>query len=184
MILDPVAKRYAHALFEAAAARAVLDRVGEDLSATADYLATEARARELLAAPLLAVSERQALAARLFDGRVHPLVGELLHLLLEKRRFGLLADVRLAFAERLDDDRGIQRAHVTSAVALPEDLVQRLRSALALLTGKTIVLERRIDGRLLGGLRVQLGDEVIERSVRRTLDDLRATLRAVEMNAT
>jgi F-type H+-transporting ATPase subunit delta len=92
--------------------------------------------------------------------------------------------VRLAFAERLDDDRGIQRAHVTSAVALPEDLVQRLRSALALLTGKTIVLERRIDGRLLGGLRVQLGDEVIERSVRRTLDDLRATLRAVEMNAT
>lgn len=181
-IPEPVARRYARALFAAAAARGVLDRVAEDLPAVADYVASEARVRHLLAIPLMTIGEEQALVERLFGGRVHPLVIELLQLLLEKKRFPILGDVRDAFGEQVDRERGIRRARVTSAVPLAEDLAERLRRALAVHTGKTILLEQRVDRRLLGGLRVQIGDEVIERSVRRTLEELHAALRAVEFH--
>jgi F-type H+-transporting ATPase subunit delta len=181
-IADPVARRYARALFAAAAARDALDAVAVDLAAVRQFLQTETRVRSLLTIPLMTIGEEQALIERLFGGRVHALVIELLQLLLEKKRFGILADVQDAFAARLDQERGIRRARVTSAVVLPEDLAERLRGALAAHTGAQVVLERQVDARLIGGLRVQLGDEVIEGSVRRALENLRAALQAIDIH--
>jgi len=42
-------------------------------------------------------------------------------------------------------------------------------------------LERRVDPRLIGGLRVRIGDRVIERSVRRTLESMRQTMHEAAM---
>ncbi|MBM3318798.1 MAG: F0F1 ATP synthase subunit delta, partial [Candidatus Eisenbacteria bacterium] len=55
------------------------------------------------------------------------------------------------------------------------------RSALAARTGKRVILEPRLDPRLIGGLRVQIEDEVIEHSVQKTLENLRATLQGAEL---
>lgn len=180
-LLDPVARRYARALFGAAEEREGLETVADGLDAVAGWLRTEAQARWLLAAPMVPIAEKQALVVRLFGAHVHPLICDLLELLLEKRRYGLLEDVREAFRALLDERQGLQRVRVTSAVALPEDLAGRLRSALAARTGKRVILEPRLDPRLIGGLRVQIEDEVIEHSVQKTLENLRATLQGAEL---
>ena len=176
MLLHPVARRYAHALFDAARARELLGPVGADLEAVAAFLDTDLEARRLLRSSPISTEERQKLVARLFAGRVQPLVLELLQLLLEKKRFELLGDVAADFRERHEREQGIVRIEVLSAVALTEEAARRLEQALARKTGRQVILERRVEPRLIGGLRVLIGDQVIERSVRRSLEAMRHML--------
>ncbi|MFH1144506.1 MAG: ATP synthase F1 subunit delta [Candidatus Eisenbacteria bacterium] len=176
MLSNPVARRYSRALFSAAAARDRLDPVLRDVEAVAAFLRTDPGARRLLLNSPISTQERQALTVRMFSGRAEPLVVELLGLLLEKKRCGLLDDVAADFRERYEQERGILRVEVTSAIPLPAELEQRLKDALGRHTGKQVRLELRVAPHLLGGLQVRIGDRVIERSVRRSLEAMRATL--------
>jgi F-type H+-transporting ATPase subunit delta len=177
MTRDPVARRYARALFSAAAARDLLEVIAADLPAVVGFLGRSAGAQRLLLTSPFGTAERQALVRRLFAGQAHPLVLELLTLLIEKHRFALLADVADEFRALYEADRGIVRVAVTTAVPLPEDLAARLSAALAAHTGRRVTLEPHVDPQLLGGMRVRIGDRVIERSVRRNLETMRERLR-------
>ncbi len=176
MLIHPVARRYGRALFTAAHDRGLLDSVAADLQAVTGFMRSTAGAALLLRSSPLGTEERQRIAHALFDGRVQPIVVELLDLLLEKKRFGLLDDVAEDFDERVRSEQGIVRVEVRSARALDEEIVRRLAGALERTTGKQVRLERRVDPRLIGGLRVRIGDRVIEHSVRRTLESMRQTM--------
>ncbi|MCK4412712.1 MAG: ATP synthase F1 subunit delta [Candidatus Eisenbacteria sp.] len=176
---DPVARRYARALFGAAAARDLLDEIIADLPALVGFLRRSPGARRLLVTSPFSTAERQELVRRLFGGQVHPLILELLLLLIEKHRFELLEDVDAGFRALYEARRGILRVAVTTAIPLPEDLAARLSAALAARTGKHITLEPQVDPALLGGMRVRIGDRVIEHSVRRNLETVRERLREV-----
>jgi len=179
----PVARRYSRALFQAARDRGLLSEVAADLGAIVTFLRTDGAARRLLQAGPLGTEERQALVARLFAGHAQPIVLELLQLLLEKKRFALLADVAADFEERYDEERGLVRAEVVSAVALSAEEAARLTRALNVRTGRQVVLSQRSDPRLIGGLQVRIGDRVIERSVRRSLAEMRARLYEAAVHA-
>ena len=58
------------------------------------------------------------------------------------------------------------------------DLADALRAALAERTGKEVVLTERIDPEVLGGIRVNLGDSVLDGTLRRGLQDMRRSLAA------
>jgi F-type H+-transporting ATPase subunit delta len=213
MIREPVARRYAHALFDAAwaegeaqaprdadaAARraAGLHRAGEvgaNLQAVDAFLDDPAQEgwRKLLLAPQISRDERTGVIERLFADRAHPLVLRLLHLMLRKQRIRDVASVGEAYRELLDEARGVVRAEVTTAVPLTPDLLETLRRTLRrrlrreLTPGAAsrateitdVVLDTRIDPHLLGGVRVRIGDRVIEHSVRRTLEDMAEALLA------
>ena len=176
MLIHPVARRYGRALFTAAHDRGLLDSVAADLHAVTSFVRVTPGAALLLRSSPLGTEERQRIAKALFGGRVQPVVVELLDLLLEKKRFGLLFDVAEDFGERVASERGIVRVEVRSAKTLDEEIVRRLAGALERTTGKQVRLDRRVDPRLIGGLRVRIGDRVIERSVRRTLESMRQTM--------
>ena len=59
---------------------------------------------------------------------------------------------------------------MTSAVALTPEQEQRLTASLARLYGRTVGLQVTVDPRLLGGLIVQVGDEVIDGSIAHRLE--------------
>ena len=70
-----------------------------------------------------------------------------------------------------------QSATVTTAIAPDAETVARVQAALEKATGKTIVLDKRVDPRLLGGLVIRTGDTVIDGSLRSRLVELRRRLR-------
>ncbi len=183
MIPNPIARRYAHALFDAAAARDRLEEIGTDLAALCAYLLDHPTARQLLRAPQIPVEERHVLTRQLFGSQVHPLVLELVCLLQEKKRTALLDDVAMLYRERVEEHGGILPAEVVSAVPLTPEVQQRIAERLSARTGKQVRLSARIDVRLLGGLRLRIGDHVIERSVRRSLDEMREVLRKAQIYA-
>jgi F-type H+-transporting ATPase subunit delta len=74
------------------------------------------------------------------------------------------------------DQRGFDVATVTSAVPLTDDQVARLERTLGSQAGRRIRFDSVVDPTVLGGVRVQIGDDVIDGSVASRLNDLRQKL--------
>jgi ATP synthase F1 delta subunit len=170
-----LAIRYAEALFLAARERNALDAVAQDVASVQELL----RDRKLLAfleSPQILDEDKEAVVRRVFRERVHPLVVDLLLLLLDKHRISHLPDILEMFQRRLDEYRGILKARVVTAVPLPDEEAERLRRNLEARTGKKVVLEREVDPSILGGVTVILGNRIIDGSLRNGLEKVRQYL--------
>ncbi len=176
MIKEAVARRYSRALFGAAQARQLIDRVAEDLEGIERLLREEPRLGGLLISPQVAAEEKRALLETLLRGRAHPLVLELLGLLLEKKRMTVVQQVIEGYRELVEEHRGIVRAQVTTAVPMPDALRERLLAALERRSGKKILIEPAVDPRVIGGVMVRMGDRIIDRSVQRAFKEMRENL--------
>ncbi len=93
-------------------------------------------------------------------------------LLLVRDRLALVPDIARAFADLVDRREGIVKAKITTPIELEvrarEDLVRRLERA----TGRKVRATFAVDAALLGGAKVQLGDRLIDSSLRAQLSAL------------
>lgn len=112
--------------------------------------------------------------------RVLPNIGvkqiNLFRLLRRKKRLALGPSIASFFQELLDEERGIVRATVSSAIELDEARVSSIRDLLAGQTGKTVELSTEVDAELVGGLVIRVGDQLLDGSTRGRLRALRSHL--------
>jgi F-type H+-transporting ATPase subunit delta len=172
-----VARRYAEALIDAAQKEGRVDAALEELAEfELDVLARFPRFAELLASERVAAVDKDRILTEAFGGRASDLVLRFLRVLNRHGRMGLLGPV-LAEA-RTSWDRRNHRIPVSvrSAVPLREDQVQALRHRLASLVPGTPILSLSTDTSLIGGLVVQVGDQMYDASVKNRLAQLRHRL--------
>ncbi len=97
-------------------------------------------------------------------------------LLVRRDRVALLPQIAAAYEALVDERAGIARARVTTAVELgrpqQEGIVRRLERA----TGRTIRATFAVDPELIGGARVQVGDHLVDASIRGQLRSLQVQL--------
>lgn len=168
------ARRWAKALDGLAVESGEADAVFADLSKVSTALAGEGKALlDALSSPLFSAEERRGvLDAVLVKLRVSGTVASFLRLLADRGRFGLLPAV-VAEATQLADARaGRVRVQVTTVDALTPALEKELAAAFGRLTGKTVVLESKVDPSLLGGLVARVGSRVYDASLKSRLSDL------------
>lgn len=171
------ASRYARALLDVALAEADPKLIDEQLAAAASVLTSHGGLWSVLTNPAIPTPKKRAIIDELVPKlEVHPIVGKLLQLLAQRDRFVLLPDLVEAYRSRLLDHLKVVRAHVTSAVALPETQTERLRESLGKLTGRTVEMSNAIDAALIGGVIAQIGSTVYDGSVKRQLERLREKL--------
>ena len=173
-----IARVYAETLFRSADRHGQVDSVDESVRGLSAVLDESPELRRFLAAPQIAAADKRELVHDALQDRLHPLVVRFLELVIEKLREPLLGEILSAWTELLDARANRQAATVTTAVPADPEMVARVRAALERATGKTIVLEERVDPRLLGGLVVRTGDTVIDGSLRSRLTTLHRRLRA------
>ena len=117
-----------------------------------------------------------ALDAVLLD--VDPLVKNLVSLLVSRGAARVLGDVHEAYVTLLDAHLGRQRVEVTSAFPLDDQELQRITQFVAGLTNKEIVVSTKIDEAILGGIIIQIGDQLLDGSTRARLEELRKQIRS------
>lgn len=171
-----VASRYARALFQAALRSGRIARVEEDLAALVEALRRSPRARTFLESPEQSREDKRVVLQRVLGERADPLLLRLIDLLLEKRRETLLDEVYAEYVALRRDHDGILHVKVTSARPLDESERSAVVEKLRVRTGKTIEATFDIDPTLMGGLRVQFGDYVLDGTVRGALARLRERL--------
>ncbi len=105
-----------------------------------------------------------------------PMVENLLNMLVDRKRLGELKDIVDTYRKAEKKRRGISTAYVTSIRKLDEDEIEKLKAKLKRFTGNDVDIQWNIDPSILGGLRIQLGDRIIDGSLRAQLNKLRQTL--------
>ena len=112
------------------------------------------------------------------SGRLNGEAENFLRVLAENGRLGLLPEIRSQFEALKDEREGVLEAEVQSAFELSEaqvaDLVQRLEKK----TGRKVRTKVQVDKTLIAGVRVVLGDQVIDGSARAQLGALEAALKS------
>jgi len=172
-----VAKRYARALFNAAKAADVVTAVEADLNAVANQIVNDERFRDFFLAPYVAREDKVTILDRIFSDRVTALTMSALRLMLQKRREEDLEHVRDEFVVLRREYEKKVYVLVTSTELLTDTQKQLLEQKLEKLTGEDIEPEFRIDPTLMGGVRVQYGDYVLDGTIRGALRRLRDRLR-------
>ena len=129
--------------------------------------------RDALSDPRIDAARRTQIMMDLLDGKAHPLTISLVSTTVTNGRVRELSTIvdSLLARNAAGGDKVI--AQVRSAVALSDDQRSRLAAALTKQTGKSVEVVVDVDPNLLGGIVTQIGDTVIDGSVRHRLSQLR-----------
>ena len=172
--VELAARRYAHAAFELATRDGNEDVWSAALDAMAEFM-NEADVKRVLENTRTAPETKlQLIAAGLGD--LAPLPLNLARLLARKGRTALSADIATAFKELVEGRRGIVHASATTAVPVDDAERAAITTRIRERTGKDVVLETAVDPALIGGVVIQIGDQLIDASTRARLQALRDSL--------
>ena len=173
MSTDERTLAYAGALFEVARTEGSLATVEDELFRFARTLEGNDELRTTLTDAALPVSRRQQIVEDLLGGKAHPITTSLVSMVVGTGRSRDLPAI-IAELVRLSAAEGNKEvAEVRSAIALTDVQKARLADALGQATGKQVEVKVVIDPTVLGGLVAQVGDTVIDGSVKTRLDQLK-----------
>jgi F-type H+-transporting ATPase subunit delta len=173
-----IARVYAEALLDVAHERNKAAEVVEELEALAKAIKESPEIERAFASPVVRRSAKAKLIDDTFKGKVSDLTFNFLHVLNSKDRLALVRQVAFAYRDLLDQRAKRLRVKVRSATALSENQTEQLRLVIAQATGLDPVIGVSIDPDLLGGMIVQIGDQVFDSSVRTRIDTIRNQLLA------
>jgi F-type H+-transporting ATPase subunit delta len=171
-----VATRYAEALLDRAKAEGALESLADSLAGVLDAVKGNDPLRIFMDSPQVRTEEKKELMTKVFGGKIEPVLLAFFHLLIDKNRIENTRDIGEVFAELVETEKGYLRARVVTAIELPTDLAAMLEGNLAAHTGKKIILEKKVDPAVIGGVCVTMGDKILDGTVRTNLDLLRKTL--------
>lgn len=175
-LVDGLRRLARTAMFLRAERSGELDEVEDQLFRFGRIVDANPELSVILDDPGTAPEARAELVGRLLDGKAHPMTVDLLTSLARDpggRAFSRgVADLVAQAAERRDKVVAV----VTSAVPLTEAETSRLAAALRTVYSREVAVHVLLDPAVRGGLRVRVGDEVIDGSISGRLDAIRQRL--------
>jgi F-type H+-transporting ATPase subunit delta len=173
--MEEIARVYASALFEAAKDKGKLDVIRDQLGQFVDALAENREMQIFLFSPYFSSAEKSDGLKRAVKDAEPELVN-FLALLIEKHRMPVIYRIRRQFDALWAKENKRLGVTVTSAIELDPEIVKRIGSEIEEQTGNTVELQSRVDPDILGGLVVQVGNMVLDTSIRNRLEKLRKSV--------
>lgn len=173
--LSTVARPYAEALFAMAREDDALTQWSELLASMAEVMALD-EVREALDNPTLSHDQRYELFIGLLEAKLPEKAQNFAQLLIHNGRLLLLPAIARQFDLLRHELEGSALAEITSAYELSEDQVNDLIAALQKKFGLKLEAEVTVDADLIGGVRVKVGDQVLDTSVQAQLAHMREKL--------
>lgn len=168
------AKRYALAAFQIAQEHGEMEAWHTAVNQIAEFM-SDPEVRRVLENRRVGQEPKQRLIQAAL-GDLPPLPLNLARLLVRKNRTALAGEIASEFGQMLEAERGIQRAHVRTAVPLGDAEIAALGRRLQEQTGHEVILDVEVDPSVLGGVVVQIGDRLIDASTRARLQAMRESL--------
>ena len=170
--MEEIAEVYARALFDAAQENDVLDRVHDELGEFAQALDEDRNLQVFLFSPYFSSEEKKDGVSRIVSDADERIVN-FLELLAERHRMPALFRIRRSFDALWAEENQLLAVSVTSATELDPSVVESIGKEIEKQTGRTVELSSTVDPEVLGGLRVRVGNMVLDATVRQRLEQLR-----------
>jgi F-type H+-transporting ATPase subunit delta len=159
------ARHYARALFAICRDRGHVDRMAAELEQVLEHTRDASEAGPLLGNPEIPLEAKRRILQLILPAETSGETRAFLSLLMQHRQLHLLADVHRAFLDLRHESFGVLKARVETAHPLTPASQQQLREALVAATGRDVFLAEELCPELIGGVRVQVGDRIIDGSI-------------------
>jgi ATP synthase F1 delta subunit len=173
--MSDAARVYAEALFEVAKEKGKLDAIRDELGQFADALDGDRELRVFFFSPYFSSAEKVGGLQRAVSGADQELLN-FLELLIEKGRMPEVFRIRRQLDELWKKENRRIDVTVTSAVELDRAVVEKVGEEIERQTGQKVELASRVDGEILGGIVLQVGNMVLDASIRARLEKLRKSV--------
>ncbi len=173
-----IARRYARALKEEADESGITEKVDADVVLIRESLAASRELLRFFESPIISRERKSTVVRELFEARIEAITLQFLLLMVEKQREQIFPQVVQAYSEARDEQLGIVNVSVRIARTMSEEEEKQLVSAIEKMVERRVRLQTSIDGSLLGGLVVRIGDTVYDGSFANQLQSLRERLEA------
>lgn len=168
-----VATRYAKALLDLALERNELENVKGDIDL---FLAATKASSELVAVlnnPIVPIDKKSKILKGLFAEKVSKSTQSFFDIVVNKTRAEVLHSTAKEFVNLYNEKKNILKAKVVSATPLTEQASNEIIELVSKATGKQIVLEKKVDDKLIGGFLLTVGDKQFDTSIAKSLHNLK-----------
>jgi ATP synthase F1 delta subunit len=173
--MQDAAHVYAESLFEVAKEKGKLDTIRDQLAQFADAVDGDRELQVFFFSPYFSSAEKIDGAKRAIVG-AEPEFINFLSLLIEKGRMPEIFRIRREFEEPWKRENRRIDVTVTSAVELDPAVVSKIGEEIQRQTGQEVDLASRVDEDILGGVVLQVGNKVLDASIRSRLEKLRKSV--------
>lgn len=182
MLNRSVARRYAEAFFSLAKEQDKIDQYQQELEKIMQVVEDTDHLKEYLAHLLIPAKEKKEIVGSLFAGQLSPTTLKFLYMIIDKRRETYLAAITAEYQDMADESRDIANADLITAQEVPEEEVRILAERLSASTGKTVQFKVAVDPSLIGGVKIRMGDQIIDGTVAKKLAMLKEQLKQVKIS--
>ena len=180
MIPLQIVDRYTRSIFEMAQEQGTAESIFQELATVRDAMSKRPELLQLLQNPLITRAEKSSLIEGILGPKAHSLAEHFLNLLVDKNRIYLYPVIVDRLHKILNERQGIQEATIVTARQLHPSIIQLLQRALEQAVQKKVIIRTETDSELLGGIRVHMGNHLIDGSIRSKLDDLESQLKTMK----
>ena len=176
---DAIDRVYAKGLYELAeekGGRALLEELAGEFDELVDMFRANPQLEEFVASLIVASDVKEVSLRKIFEGRIHQYILNLMLLLNIKERDGRFVRVAAAFDEMVQQAFGKVEVDVYTRMPIPEDQLNALRDRLRATLGREPVVYAYTDETMLGGIRIRVGDKLVDASFRTRLRMLQEQL--------
>ena len=175
MLKGAIGRRYAEAIFAIARENNSIDRTLEDVQGIAS-LFSHRKLAYLLNEPKIPTRRKEQAIRQALESKVLRTSLNLALLVVQRELVEAMPNIARELAQLVLDYKNQAIAEVTTAAPMDERQLGQVRQALEHRTGKTILMQTKVQPEILGGVIARVGDQVIDGSIRHRLATLKQQL--------
>ena len=163
-----VTKTYADALFQLAVEENRVDELYSEVEALIGILDSNPELAKVMSHPSVDKNEKLSVIKNIFTGKVSAEVCGLLYQIVEKGRYEEIDGILACFIDEVKEYKKIGVAHVLTPTALTDYV--------------SMEIDYEIDESLIGGMRIRIGDKVVDSSISTKINELAKNLRRIQIS--
>lgn len=171
-----VAFRYAKALIDLANEKGVVELVNKDMTFFEEICNQNDEFKKVMANPIIRHEKKLNILNKIFKNNVHDVTFSIFNVLTKKNRESLIYSIAKEFQNLFNIQNNIQVATVSTVSELTDEQRKSFQKLIADSTGKSVVLQEKVDESLIGGYLLRINDTQIDTSVKKKLNELKLSL--------
>lgn len=176
MIAHDIAARYSKALFKIAGSKEQLEKTLNDLEKIIQLFKDHPKLNYFIQSPQISEEEKKNAINSILGGKIEKTVLYFLFLLLDKGRFKYLAEITKSYHQMVKEFVGALKGRLITAIPIERETKDKLISRLEKIYGKKVDLKEEIDPKIIGGMIVEVDNQVMDYSIKNRLTMLREEL--------
>lgn len=168
-----VATRYAKSLIDLAEEQNLLEEIKADMALFVQTLRVNSTLNAVLRNPIVSPSKKTVILDAIFSGKVQPATIGFFKIMVSKMRSEILFETAKEFVEQYNLKKHIVKAAIISAMPLSESNRKEVNEVVKSATGEEVILQEKVDPKLIGGFILTVGDRQFDTSISSTLSKLK-----------